>query len=82
MNADFIVNIQPVDPPIHVVCSNSQIMRSTYTAELSFTKLLSTTRNTMFSYPQYVYSHIRRKIVNKISNGETVVGEVRTNRLC
>ena len=39
MNADCIVNIQPADPLIHVLCPNGEIMRSTHTAELSFTQL-------------------------------------------
>ena len=44
MNADCIINIQPAEPPIHVVCPNGDIMRSTHTTELSFTKLPQTAR--------------------------------------
>ena len=39
MNADYIVNIQPADRPIQVVCHNCEIMISAYTTGLSFAKL-------------------------------------------
>ena len=95
MNADCIVNIQPADPPIHVVCPNGEIMQSTHTAELSFTKLPPAARK-CHVFPSLASGSLisvgvlcdagciatfGKKFVNITLNGETVLSGVRTDRL-
>ena len=95
MNADCIVNIQPADPPIHVVSPNGEIMQSTHTAELSFAKLPPAARK-CHVFPSLASGSLisvgvlcdagciatfGKNFVNITLNGETVLSGVRTDRL-